>query len=289
MKKIQTIAPAKINLCLEVVKKFPDGFHEIRSIMMKSKYLYDTLVIEFDENNEGIVIECDNEDVPIDEKNICWKIAENYFSEIGKRIGIKIVITKRIPILAGLGGGSSDGASVLLALNKYFQDELSINTLVNIAAEVGKDIPFFLQEASVASVGGTGNLIESIFDFPQLQILVINPKKEIETPWAYGQLDQRQWFMNSDDRNNLTLLMKENHDTVNDIVQYIYNDFSFIAQEQCHQVGEIKNAMKSFGAKATSISGKGPTVFGIFDSIKDLKKVQNILQKQYPKFFISAF
>lgn len=282
-------APAKLNICLEVVKKYSDGFHEIRSIMMKSQNLYDTVVVEFNENSESIAIECDNPDVPTDEQNICWKVAQKYFSRIDKRVGIKIIITKKIPMLAGLGGGSSDGASVLLALNEYFENVLSEEELVKIASEVGKDIPFFLQDAFAAYVSGAGEGVESIFNFPNLQILVVNPKEEIGTPWAYGQLDQRQWFMDSDDRKKLSLSMKENAHTLDDIVQYVYNDFAFVAQEQCYVIGEIKNAMRAFGARAASISGKGPTVFGIFESSEELQKTKEILQKQYPEFFISEF
>ena len=292
-------APAKLNICLEVVKKYPDGFHELRSVMVKSQNLYDTVVVEFstkggpalgwDEGNESISIECDNPDVPTDEQNICWKIAQKYFAKINKKVGIKMIITKRIPMLAGLGGGSSDGASVLLALNEYFENVLDKDALVEIAAEVGKDIPFFLQDAFAAYVSGAGEEVESIFNFPNLQILVVNPNEEIGTPWAYGQLDQRQWFMESDKRKNLSLSMKENAHTLDDIVQYVYNDFAFVAQEQCYVIGEIKNAMKAFGARTASITGKGPTVFGIFESTEELEKTKVILQKQYPEFFISEF
>jgi len=298
-------APAKVNICLEVIKRYDNGFHELRSIMMKSQKLYDTVVVEFNEDGESISIECDNPDVPTDEQNICWKIAQKYFAKIGKRVGVKIIITKRIPMLAGLGGGSSDGASVLLVLNEYFGDKnkrsdlgstlgqtlglLGMDELVKIASEVGKDIPFFLQDAFAAYVSGAGEGVESLFDFPQLPTLVVNPNEEIGTPWAYGQLDQRQWFMDDEDRKSLALSMKENHHTLDDIVQYVYNDFAFVAQEQCYVIGEIKNAMKAFGARVASISGKGPTVFGIFESAEELEKTKEILQKQYPEFFVSEF
>lgn len=289
MKKIQMTAPAKLNICLEVIKKYPDGFHEIRSIMVKSQKLYDTVVIEFDEDSGSISIECDNSEVPTNEQNICWKIAQKYFVKIGKRVGVKMIITKRIPMLAGLGGGSSDGASVLLALNEYFEDLLTMDELVSIASEVGKDIPFFLQDAFAAYVSGAGEGVESLFDFPHLSILVVNPKEEISTPWAYGQLDQRQWFMDDEDRKNIALCMKEEHHTLDDIVQYVYNDFAFVAQEQCYLIGEIKNAMQAFGARVTSVSGKGPTVFGIFESTEELEKAKKRLQKHYPDFFIDNF
>jgi 4-diphosphocytidyl-2-C-methyl-D-erythritol kinase len=307
MKKIQMTAPAKLNICLEVVKRYDDGFHEIRSIMLKSQKLYDDVVVEFLEGEEGIVIECDNSEVPTDEQNICWKIVEGFFAKTGKQIGVKINIVKRIPMLAGLGGGSSDGASVLLALNEYFGDNsngkntdskltlgrnlglLEMDELVKIASEVGKDIPFFLQDAFVAYVGGAGENVESIFDFPNVPILVVNPKVEISTPWAYGELDRRQWFMNMENRKNISLQMKDSHHTLEDIVQSIYNDFDFVAKEQCKEIGEIQNAMKAFGAMSVSISGKGPTIFGIFESVEDLEKTEKIFQKQYKKYFISQF
>jgi len=307
MKKIQMTAPAKLNICLEVIKRYDNGFHEIRSIMIKSGELYDDVVVEFFENREDIVIECDNPDVPLGEENIVYKIAEGFFQKVGKRVGVKIGITKRIPMLAGLGGGSSDGASVLLALNEYFgnldKDKrtdlgstlgqslglLPLEKLVEIASEVGKDIPFFLQDASVAYVSGAGEGIESLFDFPRLPILVVNPKVEISTPWAFGQLDKRQWFMDNPNRKNISLAMKNNAHTLEDIVQYVYNDFSFIAMEQCKEIGEIQNALMSFGARAISISGKGPTVFGIFTSAKELNKARAILQKHYTQFLITQF
>ena len=307
MKKITLTAPAKLNICLEVVKKYPDGFHEIRSIMIKSGELYDDVVVEFFEDREDIVIECDNTDVPLGEENIVYKIAEGFFQKVGRRVGVKIIITKRIPMLAGLGGGSSDGASVLLALNEYFgnlyKDKrtdlgstlgqslglLPLEKLVEIASEVGKDIPFFLQDAFAAYVSGAGEGIESLFDFSRLPILVVNPKVEISTPWAYGQLDKRQWFMDNPNRKNISLAMKNNAHTLEDIVQYVYNDFSFVAMEQCKEIGEIQNALISFGARATSISGKGPTVFGIFESAEELKKIKKILQTQYQDFFVDEF
>jgi 4-diphosphocytidyl-2-C-methyl-D-erythritol kinase len=300
-------APAKLNICLEVVKRYDNGFHEIRSVMLKSQKLYDDVVVEFLEGEKGIVIECDNSEVPTDEQNICWKIVEGFFAKTGKQIGVKINIVKRIPMLAGLGGGSSDGASVLLALNEYFGDNLNekssdleptldcnlglleMDELVKIASEVGKDIPFFLQDAFVAYVGGAGESVESIFDFPNVPILVVNPKVEISTPWAYGELDRRQWFMNMENRKNISLQMKNNHHTLEDIVQSIYNDFDFVAKEQCKEIGEIQNAMKAFGAMAVSISGKGPTIFGVFESVEDLEKTEKIFQKQYKKYFISQF
>lgn len=289
MHKIHTIAPAKINLCLEVVQKYENGFHALRSIMLKSQKIYDDIDISFNTESDDIVIECDHPGVPTDDTNICYKIAQKYFDIIGKNVGLHIVLVKRIPPLTGLGGGSSNGACVLLALNAYFDDVLSFDVLVDIAASVGKDIPFFLQDASAARVSGAGEKVESIFNFPHMPILVVNPGGEISTPWAYGQLDEKLWFMHDKRRINMTQMMQESVGVINDIVPYIYNDFSLIAEDTCPIIKEIYSVLRVFGARAVSISGKGPTVFGVFAHVDDCKNVQIIIKERYPHFFVSQY
>lgn len=289
MNKIHITAPAKLNLSLEVVKKYDNGFHELRSIMLKSQKIYDDIDVVFDENTDGITIECDHVGVPKDETNICHKIAQKYFEKIGKRIGIHITINKKIPPLTGLGGGSSDGGSVLLVLNEYFDNTFNSDQLIEIAASVGKDIPFFLQDAFAAEVGGAGEKVESIYDFPQLPILLVNPGGEISTPWAYRQLDEKLWFMNDERRKNMTGMMKKSKDTIDDIVPFFYNDFILIAGERYPIINEIRMALRVFGARATSISGKGPTVFGVFDSVEEVEYAKEILKKHYPEFFIAQY
>ncbi|HLN18690.1 MAG TPA: 4-(cytidine 5'-diphospho)-2-C-methyl-D-erythritol kinase, partial [Patescibacteria group bacterium] len=116
MKKIKLKSPAKINLTLEITGKLANGFHSLRSVMAKTDNLFDELEIIFDESKEGIKILCNEKKIPTDHRNICYKIAEKFFDESRKRVGLEIKIKKNIPDKAGLGGGSSNGASVLLAL-----------------------------------------------------------------------------------------------------------------------------------------------------------------------------
>ncbi|PID52587.1 MAG: 4-(cytidine 5'-diphospho)-2-C-methyl-D-erythritol kinase [Candidatus Moraniibacteriota bacterium] len=288
MKKIHITAPAKINLCLEVIKKYENGFHEIRSVMLKSQHIFDHIDVVFENEHDDIIISCDYEGVPTDEANICHKIATKYFEKIGKRVGLNITIVKSIPPLTGIGGGSSDGASVLLAIDEYFGFQLNENEMVAIAAEVGRDIPFFLQDAFAAKVGGAGEKVESIMNFPHVPILIVCPGGEIATPWAYGQLDEKLWFMNDEKRENMTENLAKIH-TLDDMVPYIYNDFAFVAEEKYPVIKEIQLAMRSFGARAVSISGKGPTVFGIYDNVDTVQKAQKIMQKKYPDMFISRY
>lgn len=289
MKKINIKSPAKLNLCLEVVKRYENGFHEINSVFIKSKNLYDTICVEFFNDKKTINIICDDNNIPTDGKNICWIIAEKFFKKIEKRVGISINIKKKIPVFAGLGGGSSNGASVLLALNNFYNNVLNKKELVDIASEVGKDIPFFLSNETASYVSGSGENVVDIFDFPELNILVVFPNVEIGTPWAYEQLDKFQWFMNDDRRKKIALTMKDNSINLEDVAKYIYNDFSLTAIKKCVKIEEIQNAMKAFGAMATSISGKGPTTFGIFKNEEELEFAKNIFTKKYKDFFVQRF
>ena len=286
MKKIKLISLAKINLTLEIIKKFPDGFHGLRSVMIKTENLKDEVEITFNEKEKGIKITCNDKSIPMDERNICWKIAENFFELSGKKVGIKIKIKKKIPSLAGLGGGSSNGATVLLALNKYFKKPLKFKELVDLASRVGKDIPVFLLKKRVILVGGAGEKLKPIKNFPQLNILIINPKGEIGTGWAYGELDRRMWYMENKKRKNISRKMIKTAGEAEKIGGLLYNDFNPLAEELFPVIGELKNCLLSMGASGVSITGKGPTVIGIFPTPKETLKMKKLIRKKYPDFFV---
>lgn len=286
MKKIKLFSPAKINLTLEIVKKLPNGFHNLRSIMVKTKNLKDELEITIDERRKGIRIICNDKNIPTDERNICHKIARKFFEASGKSVGTVIRIKKNIPALAGLGGGSSNGAMTLIALNDYFKKPLNFEELIKIAAEVGKDIPFFLLAEEIAYVGGEGEKLMPFKKNSQLNFLLVNPQGEISTSWAYGELDRRMWFMESKERKNISKKMLRNFKSVDKIGSLLYNDFSLIAEELFPAIKEIKNSLFSFGALGTSITGKGPTVIGIFKTKKEVLKVKEIMKRNYSDFFV---
>lgn len=282
MKKITLKSPAKINLTLEIIKKLPNGFHNLRSVMMKLNNLYDEIGLEIDEKKRGIKIKCDNKNVPTDERNICWKIAEKFFKKTGKRAGLKIRIKKNIPVSAGLGGGSSNGAAVLLALNEYFKKPLDFSQLVKLAASVGKDIPFFLLEERTAYVSGMGEKLKGIKNFPELYYVIIKPEGKILTSWAYERMDIELNFMHDKNRKNISSEFFKN------INSCLYNDFEIVAKKKYPIIENLEKALLSFGATHSSLSGKGPTVFGIFKTKKEALAAKNILRKYYPKFFVET-
>ena len=286
---IRKKAPAKLNLSLEIVKRYENGFHEINSVFIKSAKLFDEIEIEFHKNKTAIKIECDDDTIPTDERNICHKVAVEFFKKTKKNIGLTIKIKKAIPALAGLGGGSSDGGSVLSALNEYYDNILTPEELVQIASNIGKDIPFFLTDEKVAFVSGAGEKIEIIKNFPELNLLLIVPNVEISTPWAYSRLDEVEWFMNYDDRKKFSLNMKNSAKNPEDVARNLYNDFSLTAKERCVTLEIIQNAFRTFGALGVSISGKGPTTFGIFETVDDLELAKRNLKNQYKNYFISEF
>lgn len=286
MKKIKLSSPAKINLTLEIIKKFPDGFHGLRSIMAKTKNLKDELEIIIDERKEGIRIICSDKNIPTDERNICHKIAHEFFEVLGKNIGVTIKIKKNIPALAGLGGGSSNGAMTLLALNDYFGKPLNFKNLIKVAARVGKDIPVFLLKEEVVYVSGAGEKLKPLKKNSQLNFILINPQGEIGTAWAYGELDRRMWFMEDKKRKNISKKMLKDFKSVDKVGSLLYNDFSLVAEELFPIIREIKNSLFSFGALGASITGKGPTVVGIFKTKKEALKIKEMMKKNYPNFFV---
>jgi 4-diphosphocytidyl-2-C-methyl-D-erythritol kinase len=213
-------------------------------------------------------------------------VAEKFFRTTEKRIGVVVKIKKRIPALAGLGGGSSNGAAVLLALNKYFEEPLKFNELVRMAAEIGKDIPVFLLEHGAVYVSGTGGKLKPIDNFPKLNFLLVNPRGEIGTGWAYQELDKRMWFMEDKRRKNISQNMLKNIKDPEKIGSLLCNDFNSIAIEMFPIISEIKDCLLSFGSLGASMTGKGPTVFGIFRSKKEANDMKRIMKKAYPEFFV---
>jgi 4-diphosphocytidyl-2C-methyl-D-erythritol kinase len=346
MQRVIKKSPGKLNLCLEVVEHYPNGFHGIQSVMTKTTRLADEVEIIFgdkisdyfrkeknensqktknDKDNLLISLTANHQKVPTNEENICWKIAKKFFTKIKRKVDLQINLTKNIPPLAGLGGGSSNGAITLKILNNFFQQPLTQAELIELAAEVGKDIPFFLTEKTTAYISGAGEKIQEIDNFPPAFYLIINPMGEISTPQAYVELDGKMWFMADQQRQSLARKMtqigkddqkfnqkktlssnsqlrnfnpvsnfnNQNSDFLNDnfsaiekMAQYLYNDFSIVAEEKFPVILELKNVLRTFGAVGTSITGKGPTVFGIFHTQSDLKIAEEKIKSKYPDFFV---
>jgi 4-diphosphocytidyl-2-C-methyl-D-erythritol kinase len=181
---MEFLAPAKINLSLRVLRRREDGFHDIETLMAPIS-IFDTLEIELGDEG-GLQFTCSDPSLPTSDDNLAVRAARRFCESFGFQPHLKIHLTKEIPHGAGLGGGSSDAATVLLALDHLFATQLPKEDLAQLAAELGSDIPFFLWQ-SAARCTGRGEAVQPC-TVPSLPILLIKPPFSVPTPWAY-----RQW------------------------------------------------------------------------------------------------
>ncbi len=183
---MQLFAPAKINLSFKILRRRVDGFHEIETLMSPIS-LRDELGIESDAAGAGIEFSTDDPTLPAGEDNLVVRAARSFFAEIKEEPRVRIELGKRIPHGAGLGGGSSDAASILLGLNRLHGERVPPARLTSLAAELGSDVPFFLAQ-SATRCRGRGEIVEPVAQLPRLSLLLLKPEFGVPTPWAY-----RQW------------------------------------------------------------------------------------------------
>ena len=268
---IELRAFAKINLSLEVLGKREDGFHEIESIM-QSVSLSDTVTL--DQTGKGIEIVPSDPRIPKDRKNTAYKAAQLFFDRTGTGSGVRIGITKNIPIAAGLAGGSADGAAVLSGLNKLFRAGLSDDDLLALAAEVGSDVPFCLT-GGTCRCRGRGELIDKLKDLEPTWFILVKPDFGVSTKWVYDNFD--------------LVFIKENRSAGDHIPTtgiHLYNDLEKVVVPKYPEVAEIKKKLVHLGCLQSEMSGSGPTVFGMAKDETSARNVHLEMKKSYPQSFL---
>ena len=265
MNKITLNAYAKINLTLDIVGKRADGYHLIRSVM-QSISLCDVITVE---KANAMLISCDRDDVPCDERNIVYKIAKAFFEHTEIDGAVKIDIQKRIPSQAGLGGGSADGAATLLALNKLFKTNLSQDALCEIAKKVGADIPFCLIGGTLLAEG-IGEKLTPLTSLCDCYIVVAKPNFGIDTKVAYSTFDNLKETPDF----CIDILVKSLGGNVDDVAPKLNNMFEVCLNNE--KIEAVKLRLLAEGAKGACMSGSGSAVFGMFDN---LNRAQNALEE----------
>jgi 4-diphosphocytidyl-2-C-methyl-D-erythritol kinase len=257
---------AKINLGLKILGKRADGFHEIETIFARIG-LHDDLEFKLRRDSK-IIVKVVGADIP-SKKNLVWKAANSLQKFYERKVGVDILLKKRIPIGAGLGGGSSDAAMTLKSLNKLWQLKLRKAKLKSLAASLGSDVPFFL-EAGIQRGWGRGELLENAElakNFPK-NVLVVMPGFGVSTKEAFSKFSI---FSAAADSNKSQFLNSKKISNSKNLV----NDFERILFKQYPQFKEIKKALLKSGASLASLSGSGSAVFGLFTKRPDSKLIQN--------------
>jgi len=272
MKELQLRASAKINLSLKILGLREDRFHEIDSVM-QSISLSDAVILS--ERDSGIMVDCDDPAVPGGEKNLAYKAARSFLELSKVKKGVGISIKKTIPVAAGLAGGSADAAAVLIGLDTLFGANLSKVQLSSIGAEIGSDVPFCLVGGR-CRVRGRGELVEQMPVIPVMHFVVVVPEVEISTKWAYEEYDR--WSM----RTRGTIKSVKSGETFSETV---HNDLEEAISSKYPQVSKVKRALLNAGATVASMSGSGPSVFGMAPDGKTADGIAAKMKNSYEKVF----
>lgn len=275
MKNFHSKCPAKINLFLKLIGKYAGGFHELESLFAFLD-LADELTVE---KSTEFNLEISGEFAfALDKKNnLFTKILDYFAAKFGISKNLNIHIVKNIPVSAGLGGGSSNAASFLHALNQIFALGLSLEELQKISLNFGSDIAFLLQN-NAAIIRGRGEIIENFSSFAPIQILLINPKIEVSTKEIFTKFDGNFSAKTSNEN-----LLKTD---VFDLLKTMPNDLQKPATKAFPLISEILENLKNCGAEISKMSGSGASCFGVFSDQNKLNLAEEFFQKNHPNFFI---
>ena len=275
---------AKLNLYLKVIRKRKDNYHSLKTLFERIN-LKDTISLE-SRPDSRISLYSDSKDIPTDQTNLAWRAALLLQEKTGIKKGVAIRILKRIPVGAGLGGGSGNAAAVLLGLNKLWNLRLRRAELLNFASKLGSDVPFFIYQVPFAQGSGRGDRVEPV---PSLEIVkfwhvLCLPRVHVATPQIYSQWDKYKKNKKAAltiPRANVTMLcyvLKKKR--LSCVAKALYNNLEPVTCALYPQVQDIKDTMVRFGAQAVRMSGRGPTVFAMLSSRTEAVSLYKYLKEK---------
>ena len=271
MERISLRAPAKVNLRLDVLGKRPDGYHEIKTWIYPIS-LADELHIE-KVSSTRITISSSLPDFPLGEENLAHRAAALFIKEKGLAGGVQIDIIKRIPLAAGLGGGSSDAAAVLKAINILWGAEVPQEELMEMGAKIGMDVPFFIVGKG-AIMGGMGEQLVKLLPPLKLWMLLINPGHPLSTKQVY---EQGKWGLTKDRGDNRILMPPQDLEKMG---TFLHNDLERPGRELMPVIGNIRECLFEAEAKGVLMTGSGPTVFGLFGEEAEAQRAARDLKME---------
>ena len=273
---------AKLNLTLDVLGKREDGYHDLQSVMQTIS-IRDDVEIDVGTGKPWKLL-CDKEGIPTDERNLAWKAAKVFFDAVKKDPdGLEIRITKRIPVEAGMGGGSADAAAVLRALNRHYDNPLSILALAELGAEVGSDVPFCVV-CGTAMVEGRGERLRKLADMPDCVFVVCKPDFSSSTAELYRKIDETAIAKRPDNRAMESALLEGD---LGKVAEQLCNVFDPVVTSDHLELNYIKSIMNTYGALAEQMTGSGSAVFAIMPNFEYAAVVCNMLKDNYSQVFIA--
>ncbi|MBP1924692.1 4-diphosphocytidyl-2-C-methyl-D-erythritol kinase [Sedimentibacter acidaminivorans] len=268
----------KINLFLDIEGKLENGYHLIKTVM-QSIDIHDEIIIK-ELSNDEIIIECSDKSIPTDIRNTCFKATKIIKEKYNIRSGILISINKNIPSEAGLAGGSSNSAAVIKGLNKLWSLNMNSNEMIEIALQIGADVPFCIMGGTYLAQG-IGEKLTKLDDFIWDNILLVKPEFSMSTSFVYKNLNSLDY--NSYKSNNILNLINQNK--YNDVALSTANTLEKVVVPLHSEVNSIKSIMLENSAISSIMTGSGSVVFGLFPDSKSMNNAYNILKNTYTHIY----
>ncbi len=273
---------AKLNLTLDILDKRKDGYHDIKSIMQTIS-VRDDIEIDVGTGKPWKLL-CTNPDVPTDKSNLAWKAAKVFFNTLGKDPdGLEIRIHKRIPLQAGMGGGSADAGAVLRALNRHYEYPLSVLALAELGSSVGSDVPF-CTVCGTAMVEGRGEKLRKLPDMPDCCFVICKPEFSCSTPELYKKFDESAVAKRPDHQGMESALLAGD---LGKVAENIWNVFDPIVTQDHLELNYIKSIFNTYGSVAQQMTGSGSAVYAIVPDFEFAAVICNMLKENYSNVFIA--
>lgn len=275
-------APAKINLGLSILRKLKNGYHEVKLIFSQVS-LFDRIYLQ-EIGEDKILVFCDNKRIPLGKVNTVYQAARLLKRKMGIKKGVLIRLKKRIPVAAGLAGGSSDAAQTLIGLNKLWNLGLNLEELLKLGAKIGLDVCYQILGGTTLEIQGgkKGGKFQKLSPLPSTPVVICNPGLEIETAWAYKVIDYSQ-IGKAHLRELLWAIQKKD---LRAIAKNLHNDFEYWIPRFYPVIKKIKYKMLKMGALGAVMTGSGPTVFAVCPNFLVGEKIYQTLKKEYPQTFL---
>ena len=282
---VKETARAKINLTLDILGARADGYHEV-SMIMQTIELADE--VELEKISDGIILKMDTseilggEKIPLDEKNLAWRAAVEFQKFCGKNLGVAINIKKKIPIEAGLAGGSTDAAAVIRGMNRLYETNFSEKELCKIGMKIGADVSFCII-GGICLAEGRGDTLTRLDPIKKFSVVLAKPDGGISTAWAYKTYDDNPAEKHIPNDKIIEHFQRGEYDAA---FKYFSNALEKVAAKKIPAIADLKRKMLAAGAKAVSMSGSGSTIFALTDE-QNVEKIAASVENSGAQIFIT--